>query len=278
MTYSIRGATTPRQTASDRFAVDIDNSWDVLIGPNGGLITAALVRAAQARFSLPVRTLTAHFMRPPIGPVEATITTREIRAGRTITTAALELWAHDKLCITSLVALGHTRDSPVYDRARRDVGPVPSKWATVAPDDDTVRFRRYWNVVPTMGVTAPDPNADPIVGGWMRPSNGERIDAATAAAALDGWWPALFNVMPPPGQLPTIDLTVHFRTGDIDCAALHLEATSSLLAEGYLDEDARVWSEDGRLIAHSRQLAAFFEPTRPRPDLPTESPDEAGGA
>lgn len=281
MSYSLLAATTPRRVERDSFEVDIDSSWNVILGPNGGLVTAALVRTAQQRFGLPVRSLTAHFMRPPVGPLTARLTTREIRSGRTITTAAVELWAHDKLCVTSLLALGPDRPSAEFDDSRRSLAAMPIHWPPAAFDTDVVPFRRYWSIVPTLGRESPAghtpsaPATQAIAGGWMRPSSGERVDAAAAAAALDGWWPALFNVMADPGPVPTIDLTVHFRRA-IDCEAVFIESRTVLLADGYLDEDARVWSPDGRLLAQSRQLAAAFQPTRSAPVTTGGRDDHSG--
>jgi hypothetical protein len=34
-----------------------------------------------------------------------------------------------------------------------------------------------------------------------------------------------------------------------------------MAAEGYLEEDGEVWSADGRLLAHSRQLAVVVAPS-----------------
>ena len=261
---SLRDATTPRRLDEDLFAVEIDETWNVIIGPNGGLVSAALVRAAQERVDMPVRSFTAHFMRPPIGPTTAEITTRVVRAGRTVTTLAIDLAVAGRTCVTALVALGATRESPVVDFASRELPPLPTKWPAAVSDSNQVSFRRYWSAHPVIGIEPPDLAATPIVSGWMRPASGELIDAASAAAALDGWWPALFTTIGPAGQLPTIDLTVHFATAELEVPAVYLEAHTTLLREGYFDEDAAVWSADGKLLARSRQLGAFYGP-QPRP-------------
>ena len=56
--------------------------------------------------------------------------------------------------------------------------------------------------------------------------------------------------------VPTIDLTIHFREVPDDQAQPCLVRFRSRLASGgYVEEDGDVWSHDGRLLAHSRQLA-----------------------
>jgi hypothetical protein len=63
-----------------------------------------------------------------------------------------------------------------------------------------------------------------------------------------------------PGGIPTIDLTVHFRSPLPLAAAepgAHVLAVfrTRLVNEGLLEEDGELWSRDGQLLAHSRQLA-----------------------
>ena len=62
---------------------------------------------------------------------------------------------------------------------------------------------------------------------------------------------------------PTIDLTIHFRApppdgrGTRGCSGLHVAASA---AGGVVEEDGELWSEDGVLLAQSRQLAMMREP------------------
>ena len=62
------------------------------------------------------------------------------------------------------------------------------------------------------------------------------------------------------GGVPTIDLTIHFRT------ALPLAGAASddfvlavfrshLARDGFVEENGEIWSRDGTLLAESRQLA-----------------------
>jgi acyl-CoA thioesterase len=63
-----------------------------------------------------------------------------------------------------------------------------------------------------------------------------------------------------PMPVPTLDLTVHIR---VDLAAIPLEPGDWVLARfmtrrangGFLEEDGELWTADGTLLAHSRQLA-----------------------
>ena len=59
---------------------------------------------------------------------------------------------------------------------------------------------------------------------------------------------------------PTVDLTIHFRGPLPQPAAEPGERVlavfrTRLAREGFLEEDGELWSRDGVLLAHSRQLA-----------------------
>jgi acyl-CoA thioesterase len=57
-------------------------------------------------------------------------------------------------------------------------------------------------------------------------------------------------------QVPTVDLTIHFRD---EPAPVHdwclARFVSRHASHGFVEEDGEIWSRDGRLLAQSRQLA-----------------------
>ena len=101
-------------------------------------------------------------------------------------------------------------------------------------------------------------------GGWIRLSDSpDAIDAPLIATLSDCWPPAVFSwakTRESIGDVPTIDLTIHFRR---DPRKLKLDQNAFLLvrfethtiSEGYLVENGEIWTENGTLIAESRQLA-----------------------
>ena len=68
---------------------------------------------------------------------------------------------------------------------------------------------------------------------------------------------------------PTIELTIHFRTG-LDPAFTapgewcHSVFRSPVVSEGFVDETGEIWSHDGRLLVQSRQLSLLI----PLPEMP----------
>ena len=93
-------------------------------------------------------------------------------------------------------------------------------------------------------------------GGWLRLRDPHPLDAALLSALTDSWFPAVFAVVERPLALPTLDLTVHLRSAAPRPAGWVLSRVITRTArDGFLEEDAELFSEDGELLAQSRQLA-----------------------
>jgi acyl-CoA thioesterase len=102
-----------------------------------------------------------------------------------------------------------------------------------------------------------------LTGGWIKPLDPHAIDAALIAQIADAWLPAVFLRLIEPNAVPTIDLTIHFRA-DLPLPADYVLATfeSRVSEGGFVEEDGWIWSRDGHLIAHSRQLALLQGPSQ----------------
>jgi hypothetical protein len=135
-------------------------------------------------------------------------------------------------------------DAPMPDVAPPD--PMPE------PRDGPMPIASQWRM---QGALGRDGTAH--TGGWMAPRDLEHpVDAALVVALTDAWIPAPFVVKREPFAAPTIDLTVHIRASlPLSPQPILGEFSSSLSREGYFEEDGRLWTPDGRLLAQSRQLA-----------------------
>ncbi len=77
---------------------------------------------------------------------------------------------------------------------------------------------------------------------------------------MDAWLPAAWFRLTAPVPAPTVELTIHFRAPVVGLA---LDASQPLLVrfgsqtahDGLFEEDGEVWTPDGVLLAHSRQIA-----------------------
>ncbi|HEX4339265.1 MAG TPA: thioesterase family protein [Polyangiaceae bacterium] len=251
---------------SGRYEGHIDAGWWIVNGPNGGYIAAILLRALIAEVDDLVRaprSLTIHYLRPPAeGPVD--IHTVKEREGRTLTTATARLFQDDKLIAIAVAAFAAARTGFEF---------VDRKMPAMPPADSCPKIRdkypmgvelqqRYdsrWCTPHEMG----SGSGEARVGGYIRFEEPRIVDALAVAAFTDSFPPAVFTRASQGvalGPVPTIDLTIHFRatlplSGATPTDRCIVQFTSIAGHDGYVEEDAEIWSEGGVLLAQSRQLA-----------------------
>jgi acyl-CoA thioesterase len=259
--------TSVREVAAGVFEGLISRDWWIVFGPNGGFLAAMLVRAMAAAIGDPeraARSLTIHYTAAPAeGAVE--IRTAIERAGRSLTTVSARMEQDGRLIALAIGAFSRTRlPAMEFDEAPApDVRP-PEDVPVIEPHPDLPPFSSQWEVRPVIGI-APFTGADApaLTGGWIRLPEPHPIDAALVAQLADAWIPAVFIRLTAPNPVPTIDLTIHFRADlplPADDALVTFE--SRLSRGGFIEEDGAIWSRDGRLIAHSRQLALLQAPSQ----------------
>jgi len=97
------------------------------------------------------------------------------------------------------------------------------------------------------------------VGGWLGLVEERALDAAAIAVLADAWFPAPWPRLRALAPAPTIDLTIHFRSGLPLADSLLLgRFRSRLVRDGFFEEDGELWSPDGTLVAQSRQLGLLL--------------------
>ena len=96
-------------------------------------------------------------------------------------------------------------------------------------------------------------------GGWLGLRERRPLDAMALAVLADAWFPAPWPQLTELAPAPTIELTIHFRVGlPIDDGLLLGRFRSRLVRDGFFDEDGELWTEDGTLVAQSRQLGLLL--------------------
>jgi acyl-CoA thioesterase len=252
--------TAVRRTGTDGFDLDIDPSAWIVRGPNGGYIAAVLLRAMTERLddgSRAARSLTVHYpAAPSAGP--ATITTEAVRVGRSLATLTARLEQGGRAMAIATAAFSPAWSAPSFaDEAAPEVRP-----ASDLPRSERIAlpFLDYWDQRIALGAPLHVGAERADSGGWLRLAEPEPVDAIVVAAMADAWPPAIFTRWPNPNPVPTVDLTVHFRTTlpsplvEADDHVL-VRFRTHTLADGFLEEDGQLWAPNGTLLAQSRQLA-----------------------
>ena len=247
-------AVMPIEGRPGELAVELDPGWSSLVGVHGGYMCAIAVRGAELLApGRSVRTLTTSFLRTgQIGP--ATLSVREIRVGRSITTISTDLVQDGRTLITSRLTLL-----------------VPTggvEWAAPEPIElppleqcermDTGRVAHFGRVDALL-----DPGSFPLSGGeralargYLRPLEPRPVDAAWLAMATDWFPPPAFVRLEPPTGGISIDLTTHIHRPDLvlgedDWLTGSFEVGTS--TAGLAVEHGRIAERDGSLVAESFQ-------------------------
>jgi acyl-CoA thioesterase len=250
-------------TGEGRYRARIDPGWWIGAGPNGGYLAAILLRAAEQSAGDPERaprSLTVHYTAPPReGPAQ--VEARVERAGGALTTVSARLLQEGQVVALALAAFSKPRRrGHQLQQARMPEAPPPERCPRLErhiPIHERYEHRWALGALPFQG------GEHALCGGWIRLEEPRVVDAALAAAYTDAFPPALFSVLSDreaTAGVPTVDLTIHFRAPLPRPGAAPDDYTlavfrSRVALEGFIEEDGELWSPDGVLLAHSRQLA-----------------------
>ena len=236
------------------FSVDLDAGWSSLVGVHGGYMCALAVRAAESLVpGRAMRTMSASFLRTgQVGP--ATLTVREVRHGRTITTMVAELAQHDEVLLVSRLTLMEARSGVEWSERWPLELPPPADCIRFEPPAHVVSFGRF--------ELRFDPERMPFsghrahIGGYVRPLEARPVDAAWLTMAVDCFPPPAFARVEPPTGGMSIDLTVHVHRSDFDLGGDGWLAGSFEIhdsAGGLAVERGRLIQLDGTVVAESFQ-------------------------
>ena len=282
----LAGATAVTRDGEVVFAAEVSPAWRAGRGPHGGYVAAIVLRAlieALDDAARAPRSLTIHYPRAPTpGPVQIRVV-RE-RHGRSLSTLSARMEQDGAPVALALAAFSRpwgdtdTAELPLPDVAPPDPGrETHDVLAQRIEQGQVPRFLRHLVVQPRIG-PPPFAGADgPMeVGAWVgvrEPTAG--LDATALALFSDALYSPPFVRLAQPATSPTIDLTVHFRS-DLEALTGSKELCfarfrSTLLHEGFFEEDGVIWAADGTVLAQSRQLAILMA-LGGRDDAPFASP------
>jgi hypothetical protein len=257
-------ATAVTRTEGGGLMADLDPGWDVGGGIlNGGYLLAVAGRAAvlESPHAHPVGLSVSYLRAPRSGPTPLTVVPGT--AGRTLAHSLVTLGAPGEPALVVQATTATLTDDPsTYSQPTPDVPPAEECFSLA----EHAHLGRPGMQVPglslrvetrldpaTAGWALGAPSGEPVIRGWMRFTEGRDPDPLALLVFADALPPtgfALGNV----GWAPTVQLQVLVRALPAPGWCL-VEARSSEVAGGWLDEDYRIWDSTGRLVAQSRQLA-----------------------
>ena len=251
-----------------RWAATVSPRWSIGAHANGGYALALALSAAARVVPHPDPfTVSAHFLRPTVpGPAE--ILTEPLRAGRAHSTAVSRLVqeGRERLHVVATYGdLDHLDGDTVVTAGPPEL-PLPESCRRLISGtlpnglQDDLRGRLEALAAPgTAGWLDGAPTGSGELHAWIRFADGRPVDAACLPFLCDAMPPAAFDLLSVPAWLPTLELTVQVR-GRPRPGWLRGRYTTRFVTGGYLEEDAELWDEGGRLVALSRQLARMNRP------------------
>lgn len=250
----------------------LDARWSALAGINGGMLMASLVRAITAEVGADrgLRSLQVQFLRPPKA-TDAEIHVEVLRSGARATNARVRLVQGDRLILEALATCmaGELREIARWSPAPPTVLAVDDPRAPQVLDPRMPSVAERVTYAPRIGPaplsgTALEPGEAARTGGWLQLLGDQRVDLATLAFFADAWWPAALGPISTLAFNPTIDLTFHVRTAlpaeGLPPQPILIDVQTVASQEGLVDEDVRLYTADGTLLAQARQLAITFTP------------------
>ena len=231
------------------FERTIDQTWWGWQGQFGGYVLALALDAFRASVTDPSHreiSMSLHFLRR-VAAGELRIEVDVVRVGRTITNLRCTMSVDDKTVAIGIALFGSDRESDEYQLAETPELVIP----TSPPGP---------SLIPATAMDHLEIWDGPSDGrvGWMRLAESGGADERFGLFAADGMLPLSFgsNIRPHTGG--TVDFTAHFREQFPQAIVDGEEPVAVVLRtgrsfRGYVDEDAELWSADGRLLMQTRQ-------------------------
>ena len=258
---------TFERDASGGYVRECDRTWWGHEALFGGYVQAvaleAMALALDDDTKLPV-SMSIQFFRPFVDGT-LRVDAEVLRRGRSMASTRALLHSDGKLAGSAIASFGVRRrvaefvavtPPPGFDRPVAD-GEVPHDPILGVP------CHQWFDFFPRLGRFALG-SGETHVGGWVRTRRPEAVDALLMCVLADLWVPAAYHRWSTPAVAVSADITAHFRaalpTGRGEVPAplppgtpLYVALRTAASVDGYVDEDAEIWSPDGVLLAQGRQ-------------------------
>ncbi|MES2424076.1 MAG: thioesterase family protein [Pseudomonadota bacterium] len=245
--------------------------WN-MVGPYGGITAATMVNAIllhPQRLGDPLALTINYASAVGAGPVR--VVARPVRTNRSTQHWVLELWQAGSDGTEDMVTTGTAMTSVRRATWSLDELPMPA----VPPPEAVEQVHMFAQVEWVQRYEMrPVAGAIPTVwdgGGsnsltqlWVRDAEPRPLDFLSLASMSDTFYPRIWLRRALPVPVGTVTLTIYFHA---DSAQLAATGTGFLLAQaqaqgfrnGFYDQTAQLWNEEGRLLVTTHQLAYYKE-------------------
>jgi len=268
MTQSDLPAMLQRLRLSTDNSTEFSETWTQGRSAFGGL-SAAFAATAMSRdmpADMPLRALMASFIAPlPPGSVQVASHTQ--RQGKNVTQRSADVISNGAVALQAMGVFGRGRPA-LRVAADAEFNPAPRDRGLAFDDRDQVKrlpaFLRYFEGCWTGGGRPFSGKPDRQLQLWARHrADMSEFPAERIIAIADIPPPVIlsyFDSPPVPASSLTWSLEFLLPPAQIESEWFYLEFTMEAAAEGYTQQSGRIFTEDGRLCAITRQCMVYFGP------------------
>ena len=250
----------------DQLEGTISREWSQGRACFGGVLLALSARAAERVISpdRPLRCINMAFVAPA-GPGPITATVESFRVGGSVTQVMCRLSQGEQTVNLSTLSYGTARPGSIEmppiamptDAGRPGDG-IPMPYAPPLTPEFTQHIDYRW-VRETMPFSGGN---QARAYGWVRPAVPMALDAAQILAIMDAYPPPLWSMTKT--KFMASSLASHFQIRAFPDAQANphpwflYDGPATVVGDGYSDARAKLWHEDGTLVAVGMQQFADF--------------------
>lgn len=267
-------ALTP--TGEHRYRGTTSAAYANMVSPFGGITAATMLNAVVQHPALlgEPRSLTINFCAA-IADGAFDVTAQPVRTNRatqhwnvTLTQPAAGGSGQDEVMATATVVTAVRRDTWGLDDEAMPEVPRPESLATVPiPARFSAWVERYEMrpIEGTLPSTWDGSGSHSRTRMWVRDAEARTLDLAGITAFADVFFPRIWLRRARLVPAGTVSMTVYYHAGTGELARyptgtwLFAQAHAQAFREGFFDQAAQLWAEDGRLLATSHQLVYYKE-------------------
>lgn len=259
-------AITLEPLGEHRYGGRTDPAWANMVGPFGGITAATLLGAAcqhPQRLGDPVA-LTVNYAGP-VADGGFEILARPARTNRSTQHWLIEQWQAGELVTSASAVFALRRETWAAQEVPVPPMPRPEQVAVTPPPARVAWPHRYemrfaagaW---PHYGRAGEEPESLSEL--WVRDDPPRPLDAPALAALCDLFFPRVFRRRGRFAPAGTVSITSYFHADAATLARqgerpLFARAQGQRFSQGFFDQTAQLWSDEGLLLASSHQVVYF---------------------
>ena len=255
--------------AENQTKMTIPEGWGQGRATFGGLIASLLYSRLKstlgdAHNDRVLRSATISFIGAVTqGEVEFEI--EVFRSGKSVTQASARLLQNGAVQAILLASFGAARESKII------VAPLhrapdykkPEQFTSIPYIEGVMpEFFQQTNLRLAEGDAPFAGSKKPDFGGWMRWNDSfPQMTLSHLLGLVDAWPPSVFPLFKGPGFASTLCWTVEFIAHSFEQSSENwwqYQVTTDVAESGYAHAEARIWDDQGKLVAISRQVTTVF--------------------